>query len=310
LDYAKLAEDNAFIAEALDPKETETAVALAYAYACKEMGVSNKALTQSKVRELTADHLDNLEVQYLAWVVDPGGNASFVKKLEGERSPRLQHVLDVERAYAVKAASASDPKEKQDQLNRANEWLSKAQALYPGNPVVLFRRGYVSQLSQRMAEARDYYVRAIAGQTDFPRARDNLGTIYAHERAWNEAKSQFEAAAATQDAPVQARAASLRNLGAVYLELDPTIGFKSMCDVWQKANQLVVPEQTAEGSTHSALCDFPEDPKKACREYQAAVRLGDEHGWNLRQISTFREEWSVGPEEGKLLETLLGSCGV
>ncbi len=304
-DFAAAAKDYAEQAERELPGQPETAIALAYSFFCSEAEARRRSQTETKVKELRKSHGDNFDVQYLSWLLrldqDP---TSFPKRLDAEQNPPLMPLLDVGHGFVMEART-EEPARRDALWKRADQYFLRAQGLFPDNPLISFNRGHLAQVSGNAASARDYYKKALEKETNFPRARNNLGVTHASNSEWNDARLQFEAAAATPNAPAQAQLFALGNLGELYWEQDDVA---KACKTWEKAQLLPGSDEDSPHLVHLALCAYPKDRVGCCRYYTKAIQTGKKVGWDLTKVNTFEKDWHLGPKELGTLKMIMKDC--
>src|SRR5262249_15898690 len=170
--------------------------------------------------------------------------------------------------------------------------------------IVLARRGYLSQVRDQWAEAATYYEKAIDLEPEFPRARDNLGSVYGAQGRFDLAREQLLSAIATEDAPITSRIHTLHNLGEVYLELSQN---EEACKSWDEAMRLGSTDTLA--AVHKAMCSFIRGETDAAKQYyQHAVAVGRPE-FDLTNDLVYRSVWRVGPKELDVARHLIGLLG-
>jgi len=102
----------------------------------------------------------------------------------------------------------------QRNLPMAMRELAKASELDPGNAEVDMALGLVYKERGDMAKAEEHLRRAIGKKPDYADARNNLGSVLAGRKAWDEAIREFEAAASNVMYTTPERA--YFNLGEAY----------------------------------------------------------------------------------------------
>jgi tetratricopeptide (TPR) repeat protein len=283
----------------------ETGIALAYAFFWLEADEKSKPQTAAQVAELQKTHADDFDVQYLTWLLDKKPSA-FPKRLDAQQNPSLPPLIDVAQRLLAEASRKPQREEKAILWKTAESYLGTAENSFPGNPLILFFRGYLAQVSGDAASARDYYLKTLDKDPNFPRARDNLGVVYAINGQLDEARLQFEAAAATPNAPAQAQLFALGNLGETYWEQGRS---DRACTTWANARILPGSEEDLPSLVHLALCAYGKDVQGCRRYYREAIKAGKTVGLDLRRVSTFEKEWHPGPNELSAIKGMLTNCG-
>lgn len=130
-----------------------------------------------------------------------------------------------------------------------------------------------------------------------------MGFAYAGVGDYQNARTEFEAAAVTPGAPLKSKALWLHNLGETYLELGNN---DKACETWQQASQLPHVSKTFRTQWGLALCAYAKgDLETARQDYHQAAKLGAEQKVDLRKISTF-QRWNAGPKELEIAKALVG----
>ncbi|HJX82881.1 MAG TPA: hypothetical protein VJ723_00910, partial [Candidatus Angelobacter sp.] len=300
--YPQKAEDFASEAQRRQPGQFETGLALAYSYAARELESQSKPTTLQKTKELLINNPDNRELKYLAWAAGLEQQRAFADSVDPQQIDDLMMLLDIAAFFTQKAEDLGNQKFKKEYLERARAFLDRAATLAGDNELVDFRKGYLAQVNGQWAAAADYYKKAIAKQTDFPRARDNLAAIYASQHQYQAALDQLLDIVSNEDAPAGSRVAALHNLGEVYVELADNT---EACKKWKEATDLAR-EETLLGDVHTAMCSYLNgDLTRAKLYYRKAIVLTKRKriSVNLLDADTFRNKWKVGPKE---LETAQG----
>jgi type IV pilus assembly protein PilF len=83
----------------------------------------------------------------------------------------------------------------QRNLPMAMRELTRADELDPGNPEIEMMLGMTYQARGDLGKAEEYLRKAIDHKPDSAEARNNLGTVLANQKRWDEAAREFEAAA-------------------------------------------------------------------------------------------------------------------
>jgi type IV pilus biogenesis/stability protein PilW len=83
----------------------------------------------------------------------------------------------------------------QRNLPMAMRELTRADELDPGNPEVEMMLGMTYRARGDLGKAEEYLRKAIDRKPDYAEARNNLGTVLADQKRWDEAAREFEAAA-------------------------------------------------------------------------------------------------------------------
>ncbi|HEX9205063.1 MAG TPA: tetratricopeptide repeat protein [Candidatus Deferrimicrobiaceae bacterium] len=83
----------------------------------------------------------------------------------------------------------------QRNLPMAMRELTRAAELDPGNPEADMMLGMTYQARGESAKAEEYLRKAIDARPDYAEAHNNLGTVLASQKRWDEAAREFEAAA-------------------------------------------------------------------------------------------------------------------
>ena len=292
-------------ASAEAPSSVETGIALAYAYESDEAEQVPKPATKAKVLELLASHPNDPDVRYLEWLVGAGeGAESYVDKLEPESVSDLRILIDVGMDYAARGGRPG--KAREENIKRASDFCNRAVMIAPENALALFCRGYIAGMRNNLVEARDFYKKALDREPEFPRARNNLGFAYAGLVDYQNARTEFEAAAMTPGAPIKSKALWLHNLGEAYLELGNN---DKACETWRQASQL--PRITATYLTEwgLALCAYSEgNLEKARQHYSQAASLGAAQKVDLRKVATV-QGWNAGPKELEIAKGLVSGSG-
>ncbi|HEY6096946.1 MAG TPA: tetratricopeptide repeat protein [Candidatus Deferrimicrobium sp.] len=83
----------------------------------------------------------------------------------------------------------------QRNIPMAMQELSKASELDPGNPEIEMALGLAYKARGDSSKAEEHLRKAIDMKPEYAEARNNLGTVLAERKAWDEAIREFEAAA-------------------------------------------------------------------------------------------------------------------
>jgi Flp pilus assembly protein TadD len=306
-DFPEKAQSYALKAVATPPETPESLIALAFAYDAAEAG-KEKSATKAKVIEILNKGINNLEVQYLAANCEANEEAkSFLDKLQAENVSDLRILVDVVLDFA-KLATAH-PTEKEIYIKRGEEFLARAVHVNRDNPMVLFAQGYLSATKENYIEARDYYLKAVALEPEFPRARNNLGFTYAADRDYINAKKQFGAACQALGLPNTSRRRYLLNFAAASLE---TGNSDEACWAWRQVSEVPGANENPETFVGLAMCENLSQRKNEARAYFChAVQLGKASNLDLANISWFNQH-NAGPKELEVAKALIqitnGKC--
>jgi|SRR5687767_774872 len=291
-DFPQRAQGYALQAVNIASEMPETQIALAYAYKSAEPEKSAKLAAQDKVNELLSKGINNLEIQYLAWSSRVNEKANdFPNQLRAEDVSDVRMLADIGLHFArltLQSASA----EKQNYINRADQFLLRAAQLSPDNAIVLFVRGYLSVAKGNMAEGRDYYHQAISREPEFPRALNNLGYTYAIEEDFSNAQKQFQAAVETagSGAPNQGLRTWLLNLASASLEVGDD---DKACRTWKQASEIPGASEDVHTFIGLAICNYVRGRKEAASaDFQQANQVNK----STIDLSWF-EKQQVGPKE-------------
>jgi type IV pilus assembly protein PilF len=83
----------------------------------------------------------------------------------------------------------------QRNLPMAMRELTRAADLDPGNPEIDMMLGMAYRARGDLGKAEEYLRKAIAGKPGYADARNNLGTVLADQKRWDEAAREFQEAA-------------------------------------------------------------------------------------------------------------------
>lgn len=299
----RAAEEYASLAEKEMPGQFETALALAYSYASREAGNSQRSVTSQKVKELLVNRPGDLDLNFLAWEAGlKTGQIEFPDTLDPQKIDSLMILLEVTAHYVRNADQFDNSIQRTKNLSRAELFLQRAGQLAPENELVEFRRGYFFQTKDQWPNAKDYYNKALSKEPDFPRARDNLAAILASEHEFEAARGQLLSVLKTEDAPLGSHIAALHNLGEVYVELND---YEKACDVWSQAAKL---SRNADvlSKVHMAMCLYLKNDRTAAKiQYSGAKEFGKKRKINLATVDIYRDKWKVGPKELEVAENLI-----
>lgn len=298
-DHSEHALNFAMSALAISPPSPENTRALAYAYDCRELSDGDKEVAKSKVQELIAQGHDDLEVKYLAWLVElDDASAQFFSEVDPGSIHSFRILFDGAMDLIFRAMAESDAGQREMLLGRAQRFLERAQALSPDHGMVYFGFGYRASVAGNQVESRDFFARAIEEMPRFPKARNNLGYAYAAQGQFHEAEEQFQAAIDGTAATLWLR---LRNLAYTRLEVGKPEAF---CDGVQQAGNL--PEMKPHYALYDkALCSAARaDWSQADAEYEEAAAAAAENDLDFWDLSTMKG-WNAGPEELRLAQDLI-----
>jgi len=131
-------------------------------------------------------------------------------------------ILDVALEYVLLAKDAPNDKDKESSINRATGFLEKADlGAGQGLPLVKFVHAELKEVQGHNDDAKQYYEDALKIDKDFPRAKVNLGALYATMEPPNfrEAAQKFEDVARMSGIPLSTQRAANINLGEADVEL-------------------------------------------------------------------------------------------
>jgi hypothetical protein len=292
----------AFEAQRAAPQAIESEIALAYAFESLEAGGDKKPATKVKVQNLVDNRAGGPDLEYLNWVTHTDKQAeSYPDQVDLESVTNLRFLVDLGNYFAQEARKQSGP-QRENLLKRASDFCDRALLLAPANPLALFCKGYTDGEMGNTSEAREYYVKALQSEADFPRARNNLGYTYAADGDFKGAKNLFEAAVVTLDGPLDSKAQWLHNLGSADLELNQS---EKACDAWKQAAQLPGSANSFLAFWGLSLCShLKKEMKESLDHYRKAVELGRREQYDLTKLSTF-EKWKAGPNELQIAKDLI-----
>jgi Tfp pilus assembly protein PilF len=302
-DYPEKAESFALQAFRLAPQASDTGIALAYAYDSTEALQPEESATHKKVLELLTNGINNLDTQYLNWTSGAPEAKSFPDDLRPRDISDLRILIDVGLHFAKLADDDRDLSKQQLYISRAQQFLTRAGEINHDNSLVLFTQGYLSAIKGNLVEARDYYVKALEREPEFPRARNNLGYVYAAQKDFKNASEQFQSAVLAITAPARSRHRYLFNLGFAHLEL----GDPDASRDWEQA--FALPGADTDDPWHFymlAVHDYINGQKaQASEHFRTAIQLGSKQGIDLKDVSTFEKKQKAGPKELQIDKDLI-----
>jgi Tfp pilus assembly protein PilF len=298
-----------FASKAIDtaPEAPESLIASAYSYDAAEIG-KVKYATKAKVLEILKKGINTLEVQYLAKTCEANDEAkSFLDNLHPDDVSDLRILIDA--AIDFGKLAKAHPTEKQKYIKRGEEFLERAAQVHADNPMVRFAQGYLSAIKENYIEARDYYLKAVELEPQFPKARNNLGFTYAADRDYLNAKKQFGAACQADSLPNTSLHRCLINLASASLESGSN---DEACQAWKRASEIPDANQNAETFLGLAMCDYVREQKNAASSnFCQAVEVGKQHDQDLLDLAWF-EKQNAGTRELGMAKALLqmnkGKC--
>jgi len=293
-------------AAAVAPKDVYTELAIAHAYQALGRYSNERAAAKAKVIELLdhkySDAGVQFELNYLDWISAASNDGkSFPDRLDPNNVANVRVLVDAGMDLAERGRKSTSPQRDQ-YLKRASEFCNRAVLVQPGNQVGSFCLGYVAMVLDNKLEAIRQYGLAVQGTSEFPRAHNNLGFIYAGDGQFSAAAEQFDAAVKTLDAPTTSLGLWLYNLGAAYLESSAN---DKAISVWRRAAELPGAGDSYPTEWGLAMSYYiGNKPQNALEHYRRAVELASKENINLTDIHAF-EQSNAGPRELAIARQLI-----
>ncbi len=200
----------------------------------------------AKITELRAINPSSSELDYLAWTLGAPGAKDYLSKITPKDLPDAGAILDVALEYIELANETRNQAEREAYLARATAFLDKADLEIKELPLTKFVRGELEAAEGHLDDAKSYYEEALKLDRDFPRAKNNIGTMYATMTPADfvRAADKFEEVATMVGIPIRTQRTAHINSGEAYIETGKN---DAACVHWQKAATL---SKTLPGDFH------------------------------------------------------------
>lgn len=316
-DFPQQAQSYSMKALTIAPGLSEAQISLAYAFSSAEAEQADMPATRNQVTEIlkTINNQDVyfVDARYLLWKCATTEDAkSTPEKLKAADISDLLILVDLGVHFARLGATDQDSANKEAHFSRSADFLNRASQLGQNNPIVMFGQGYLSASRNNIAEARDYYRKAVEQEPAFPRARNNWGYTYAVEGLFREAKEQFEAAVQVAvGAPTLSLTRWLDNLGYASLEIGDTT---RACQVWRQSASTPGANDNPRTFLGLAMCDYANGQKEeALIQFRHSLAVAQNWNKNPKNspVQPQDRQWyqieKAGPKQLKIATELIQS---